>query len=234
MMRVFCASLVVVLMTGLVGAQESLEILKPSDGKAVNDVVSYAIGLNIGANLAGEQVQPGDINKDDFLRGVFDSLEGKQMAVTQEQLQSAMQAFSQKMQSRFADKAKQKLDDSNKFMEENKKKEGVQVTQTGLQYKVIKSGNGASPVATNQVTVHYEGKLVDGKVFDSSIRRGQPATFGVSQVIPGWTEALQRMKVGDKWMLFIPPGLAYGERGSPGGIGPNEALVFEVELLEVK
>jgi FKBP-type peptidyl-prolyl cis-trans isomerase FklB len=233
-MRFLAVCSFVVFATGPATAQEALEILKPADGKSVTDVASYAIGLNIGANLAGEQVQPVDINKEDFLKGVFDSLEGKDMAVSREQLQAAMEAFSQKMQARFAEKSKRKLDESNKFLEENKKKEGIQVTQTGLQYKVIKAGTGASPAATNQVTVHYEGKLINGQVFDSSIRRGQPATFGVSQVIPGWTEALQRMKVGDKWMLFIPPGLAYGERGSQGAIGPNEALIFEVELLEVK
>ena len=120
------------------------------------------------------------------------------------------------------------------FLEENKKKEGVQVTDSGLQYQVIKAGKGAVPDANSNVSVHYEGKLINGEIFDSSIQRGEPASFGVSQVIPGWTEALLRMKVGDKWKLFIPPALAYGERGSPPVIGPNEALIFEVELLEVK
>ncbi|MEZ6078433.1 MAG: FKBP-type peptidyl-prolyl cis-trans isomerase [Pirellulaceae bacterium] len=110
----------------------------------------------------------------------------------------------------------------------------MQVTESGLQYQVIKSGSGASPTAESKVSVHYEGKLVSGDIFDSSIQRGEPAAFGVSQVIPGWTEALLRMKVGDKWKLFIPPNLAYGDRGSPPVIGPNEALIFEVELLEVR
>jgi FKBP-type peptidyl-prolyl cis-trans isomerase FklB len=218
-----------------VTAQENLQILSPSEARPIANIAAYAIGFNIGMNLSGEGVEPADISREDILRGIFDALEGKEVAVSQEQLQAAMKAFSDTMQARFNEKAQKKLADSNRFLEENKTKEGVQVTKSGLQYKVIKSGSGASPVASNQVSVHYEGKLIDGQVFDSSIRRGQPATFQVGAVIPGWTEALQRMKVGDKWMLFIPPGLAYGERGAPGGaIGPNEALIFEVELLEVK
>jgi FKBP-type peptidyl-prolyl cis-trans isomerase FklB len=217
-------------------AQENLQILSPAGSKPVANVAAYAIGFNIGMNLSNEGVEPGDLNQEDLLRGIVEALEGKQIAVSQEQLQTAMKAFTDKMQARFVEKAQKRLAESNQFLEENKKKEGVQVTETGLQYKVLQSGSGASPVASNQVTVHYEGKLIDGTIFDSSIKRGQPASFQVGGVIPGWTEALQRMKVGDKWMLFIPPGLAYGERGSqgPGGIGPNEALIFEVELLEVK
>ena len=145
-----------------------------------------------------------------------------------------MKALEQKLQAKAAAAGKENLAKSNKFLEENKKKQGVQTTASGLQYEVIKTGTGASPKVENEVTVHYEGKLISGTVFDSSIKRGEPATFGVGQVIPGWTEALQRMKVGDKWRLFIPPNIAYGERGAGGDIGPNEALIFEVELLEVK
>ncbi|HAC90439.1 MAG TPA: hypothetical protein DCF63_07370, partial [Planctomycetaceae bacterium] len=174
-----------------------------------------------------------DIVKDDFLQGVVLALEGIELGLTQEEVKAALTAFSQKMKARFDVKAKEKLEEANKFLEENKKKDGVQVTESGLQYKVIKSGEGATPTAENHVSGHYEGKLTNGKIFDSSRQRGQPASFPVNGVIPGWTEALQRMKVGDIWMLFIPPNLAYGERGSPGGIGPNEALIFEVELLEV-
>jgi FKBP-type peptidyl-prolyl cis-trans isomerase len=120
------------------------------------------------------------------------------------------------------------------FLETNKKAEGVIALESGLQYKVIKKGAGAQPKLTSEVKVHYEGKLLNGKVFDSSIARGEPISFPVSGVIKGWTEALQRMKVGDKWILYIPPGLAYGERGAGGDIGPNELLIFEVELLDVK
>ena len=124
---------------------------------------------------------------------------------------------------------------ANRFLADNLKLEGVKVTKSGLQYKVIQSGKGPMPKAEDTVRVHYEGKHVDGSVFDSSIARGQPAEFHVGGVIAGWTEALQLMHVGDKWQLFVPPNLAYREQGTPGGpIGPNEVLVFEVELLEIK
>ena len=185
-------------------------------------------------NLAGEGVQADDFNRDDLIRGIFDALGGKELGISQEQFQQAMQAFGNKVQARMAEKSKEQLAKSTQFLEENKKKEGVQSTQSGLQYKVITAGSGATPTAQSQVTVHYEGKLINGTVFDSSLKRGQPATFPVGGVIPGWTEALQRMKVGDKWQLFIPPNLAYGEQGASGAIGPNETLIFEVELLEVK
>ena len=150
-----------------------------------------------------------------------------------EQRVKAAQAKIQAMAGPNAEKAK-------KFLAENSKKEGVKTLKSGLQYKVLKSGKGKTPSAQSSVSVHYTGKLIGGKVFDSSVERGQPATFGVGQVIKGWTEGLQLMKEGDKWMLFIPPELAYGLRGSPSPnpadpptIGPNEALIFEVELLKV-
>ena len=122
----------------------------------------------------------------------------------------------------------------HKFLADNAKKEGVKTLEGGVQYKVLKAGNGATPKPTDTVSVHYTGKLIDGTVFDSSVQRGQPASFQVNQVIQGWQMALQKMKVGDKWMLYIPSDLAYGERGSAGAIGPNEVLVFEVELLGVQ
>ncbi len=188
---------------------------------------SYGIGFDIGRNLAAGGITSKDVIKEEILKGLSDALDGKEAAFSMEVFQQAMQALGQKI-------LKRKIDRNNKFLEENKKKEGIQVTKSGLQYKVVKQGSGATPTASSQVTVHYEGKLVNGQVFDSSIKRGQPATFGVSQVIAGWTEALLRMKVGDKWELVIPSNLAYGERGSPPAIGPNEVLLFEVELLEVK
>lgn len=214
-------------------AQETLEILDNKGPKPGTDSVSLIIGHQMGSQLVQGGLTTEDIVKDDFLQGVVLALEGKELGLTQEEVKAALTAFSEKMKARFDVKAKEKLEEANKFLEENKKKDGVQVTESGLQYKVIKSGEGATPTAENHVSVHYEGKLTNGKIFDSSRQRGQPASFPVNGVIPGWTEALQRMKVGDIWMLFIPPNLAYGERGSPGGIGPNEALIFEVELLEV-
>jgi FKBP-type peptidyl-prolyl cis-trans isomerase len=165
----------------------------------------------------------------------MDALAGKEPGVPQQAIEEAMKVFQSKMQVRMQEKLKVKIAEGTKFLEDNKRKEGVQVTSTGLQYKVLKAGTGPSPKVDSQVSVHYEGKLINGQVFDSSIRRGQPASFPVNGVIPGWTEALQKMKVGDKWQLYIPSNLAYGERGSPqGGIGPHEVLVFDVELLEVK
>ena len=121
-----------------------------------------------------------------------------------------------------------------KFLADNAKKEGVKTLEGGVQYKVLTAGEGDSPALTDTVKVHYTGKLIDGNVFDSSVQRGEPATFRVNQVIKGWQMALQEMKVGDKWMLYIPSDLAYGERGSQGAIGPNEVLVFEVELLAIQ
>ncbi len=233
-MRSLFLSLCAVVLCAPLVAQDKLEVLAPSGGKPVANTVAYAIGFELGSNLASNGVLPTDVTKEDLLRGIFDALESKELAVPQEQCQTAMKAFGEQMQARFAEKVKVKMAEGQKFLEENKKKEGVQTTQSGLQYKVIKAGNGASPAATDEVSVHYEGKLINGNVFDSSIARGKPVSFPVNGVIPGWTEALQKMKVGDKWQLFIPSELAYKDRGHPPVIGPHEVLVFEVELLEIK
>lgn len=130
-------------------------------------------------------------------------------------------------------KAGVNLEKGKKFLEDNGKRKGVITLPSGLQYEILKEGNGPKPTATDKVTTHYHGTTIDGKVFDSSVERGQPAQFGVNQVIPGWTEALQLMPVGSKWKLFIPSNLAYGESGAGGAIGPNETLVFEVELISI-
>jgi FKBP-type peptidyl-prolyl cis-trans isomerase FklB len=204
-----------------------LKATQDSAAGQVGDAASYGLGYDIGMNIAGNGLLAEDIARDDIMAGLLDALAGKDPAISAEVVQEAMQVLAKKVSDRRKAVA-------TKFLEENKKKEGVQVTESGLQYQVIKSGSGASPTAESKVSVHYEGKLVSGDIFDSSIQRGEPAAFGVSQVIPGWTEALLRMKVGDKWKLFIPPNLAYGDRGSPPVIGPNEALIFEVELLEVR
>lgn len=207
-------------------AQELTQIA-PSTATKVGDVASYGIGYDFGMNVAGNGLLAADVKTADLLAGIMDALAGKEPAVQAEVVEAAMQALGKKIVERRKEAA-------TKFLEENKKKDGVQTTASGLQYQVLKAGSGAVPTADSKVSVHYEGKLINGQIFDSSIQRGEPLTIGVSGVIPGWTEALLRMKVGDKWKLFIPSDLAYGERGSPPVIGPNETLIFEVELLEVK
>jgi FKBP-type peptidyl-prolyl cis-trans isomerase len=174
-----------------------------------------------------------DLDLKELLEGFSDGLLSKSK-LTDQQMQQAMTSLQEQIKSKMIQKSRKNLERANDFLKSNKDKEGVQTTKSGLQYQAIKSGSGKTPSLTSTVKVHYEGKLLDGKVFDSSIARGEPIEFPVNGVIPGWTEALQRMKVGDKWKLFIPPGLAYGERGAGSDIGPNELLVFEVELLDVK
>jgi FKBP-type peptidyl-prolyl cis-trans isomerase FklB len=209
--------------------------LNTQTAKKVADPASYGIGFGIGSDMKAQGLSAEFMTQADLIAGIMDALAGKkEPAVPAAEIQAAMKALQQKLQAKAAVAGKDNLAKSNKFLEDNKKKQGVQTTASGLQYEVIKAGTGATPKVENEVTVHYEGKLISGTIFDSSIKRGEPATFGVGQVIPGWTEALQRMKVGDKWRLFIPPNIAYGERGAGGDIGPNEALIFEVELLEVK
>lgn len=204
--------------------------------KSLKDKVSYAIGLNIGKNMKRDQV---DIDPDLIARGLRDALADAKPLLTDEQVQEAMVAFQKEMQAKQADarktageKAKKEGED---FLADNKKKEGIVTLPSGLQYKVIQSGKGkASPKATDTVVTHYRGTLLDGTEFDSSIKRGEPAEFEVGGVIAGWTEALQLMHVGDKWQLFVPARLAYGEKGAGRAIGPNETLVFEVELIDIK
>jgi FKBP-type peptidyl-prolyl cis-trans isomerase len=150
--------------------------------------------------------------------------------MTAEEAIPLLQAYAQKEQEM---EARKNLEEGQAFLEENAGRSGVEVTESGLQYEVLKEGVGAKPTANDQVRVHYHGTLIDGTVFDSSVERGQPAVFGVGQVISGWTEALQLMPEGSKWKLFIPANLAYGERGAGSKIGPNSALIFEVELLEI-
>jgi len=195
---------------------------------------SYAIGINIGKSLKEGGFSMEDISKEDLLAGIMDSVSGADSRLSDEEMADAFSKINEMLSKRAEAATKDNLTKANAYLEENKKKEGVVALPSGLQYKVIKQGTGAQPKLSSEVKVHYEGKLVNGKIFDSSIKRGEPVSFPVSGVIKGWTEALQRMKVGDKWMLFIPPGLAYGERGAGGDIGPNELLIFEVELLDVK
>jgi FKBP-type peptidyl-prolyl cis-trans isomerase len=206
----------------------------PKAGAELKDLsakVSYIIGQNIGKQLKG---QAGEIDADTVLRGIKDALAGKSLMTDQEiaDAQTEFRKVQIAKQAEVGDKVKK---EGEVFLAENKKKEGVKTTASGLQYQVLREGTGKSPKATDTVTVNYEGKLIDGRVFDSSYKRGEPTTFPLNRVIPGWTEGLQLMKVGSKYRLFIPSELAYGARPQPGGvIRPNDALIFEVELLDVK
>lgn len=195
---------------------------------------SYALGMDIGNSL---KELPVDIQVDELAEGVRDTVSGNETRLSQEELDGVMQSFVQDMeaaqQKKASEQANNNLEKGEQFLAENKDKEGVQTTDSGLQYKVVEEGDGPSPDADDSVTVHYTGKLIDGTVFDSSRKRGEPVTFPVDAVIPGWTEALQLMKQGAKYELYIPADLAYGERGAGAQIGPNETLIFDVELIGV-
>lgn len=198
-----------------------------------NDKASYSIGLNIGASILEDEL---GLNLDLLMLGIRDGIADK-AKLSDEEIREVMTAFQDEIEIKARDR-QAKLAETNKkageaFLADNKKKEGVKTLESGLQYKVIKSGDGASPKVTDTVTTNYRGTLIDGTEFDSSYERGMPATFPVGGVIRGWTEALQKMKVGDKWMLYIPSQLAYGPEGRGGVIGPNATLVFEIELLGI-
>jgi FKBP-type peptidyl-prolyl cis-trans isomerase FklB len=198
--------------------------------KDQKEKVSYAIGMQIGFNLARQKV---DINSDILAAGIKDAIAGKPQ-LTSDQVKDVMAQFEKDMEQKQKELGEKNKTEGAKFVEENKKKPGVKTTASGLQYKVMKDGTGAQPKATDMVTVNYRGTLIDGTEFDSSYKRGQPATFPVNGVIKGWTEALQLMKQGSKYQLVIPSNLAYGERAMGPDIGPNSTLIFEVELQEVK
>jgi FKBP-type peptidyl-prolyl cis-trans isomerase FklB len=204
---------------------------KPPQLKDLKDKASYAIGLNFGMNFKRQNV---DLNIDAFVAGLKDgSTTGKKPLLTEQEVRETMMAFEKDMQQKQTETAQKNGAAAEKFLAENKSKEGVKTTASGLQYKVLKEGSGAQPKSSDTVTVNYRGTLIDGTEFDSSYKRGQPASFPVGGVIKGWTEALQLMKVGSKLQLFIPANLAYGEQGRPG-IPPNSLLIFEVELMDVK
>ncbi|MDA3945998.1 MAG: FKBP-type peptidyl-prolyl cis-trans isomerase [Helicobacteraceae bacterium] len=197
--------------------------------------VGYAIGAQIGAQLA---MTKDDIDSKALISGLTDAMDGAALKLTDQQMQEAKMAFQKSVQEK-AQKEMMKLAETNKaegakFLAENKTKEGVVTLPSGLQYKIVQAGTGATPTATDTVVTHYTGTLLNGKVFDSSVQRGEPATFPVNGVIAGWTEALQHMKVGGKWQLFIPAELAYGERGAGKMIAPDSTLIFDIELLEIK
>lgn len=199
------------------------------------DKVSYALGLGIGRQLA--QMGASELNIDDFAAAIKDVIAGNELKVSNREAQTIVQDYFRKQEEKLnaerAEKGKAAKAEGEKYLAENAKKEGVVTLPSGLQYMVLKEGNGKKPKATDKVKCHYEGFLIDGTVFDSSIQRGEPAVFPLNQVIAGWTEGLQLMQEGAKYRFFIPYILGYGEGGAGASIPPYAALIFDVELLEV-
>ncbi|AMO54659.1 hypothetical protein GZ77_24365 [Endozoicomonas montiporae] len=202
--------------------------------KTESDKVSYSLG----SILAEQLKQFEGINADALSKGIKDTLEGKPLELEKQEMfqliEKARKEQEEKRQKKLQEEAAKNLEKGQAFLKENSKKPGISTLENGLQYRVIKEGKGEKPLETSEVTVHYEGKLLDSTVFDSSYERNQPATFKLNQVIRGWTEGLKEMPEGSTWELFIPADLAYGPGGIPGRIGPNEVLTFKVELIEVK
>jgi FKBP-type peptidyl-prolyl cis-trans isomerase FklB len=210
--------------------------------KSQKEKLSYTLGYDVGRRMKQSSV---DMDTETFMRALKDALAGGPSAMTDEEMRAALQPLQEEMKARRDEEMKKRaemnkeLADKNKaegvaFLAENAKKEGVVTLPSGLQYRISKEGQGKTPLKTDTVEVHYRGTLINGSEFDSSHKRGQPATFGVDKVIKGWTEALQLMKEGSQWTLYVPSDLAYGERGAGNMIGPNQVLVFDVELLSVK
>lgn len=235
------ALLVLMLAVSQSFAQEEGEKKKPAKTddeaalKTTIEKVSYGIGLNIGKNFKKDGV---DVDLSLFMKGLKDALAGSKPLLSEAEIREAMTALQKELQAKQAERAKDAGEKNKKvgetFLAENKKKEGVKTTKSGLQYKVIKAGSGKTPKASDTVVTHYRGTLIDGTVFDNSYDRNEPATFPVGKVIKGWTEALQLMTVGSKWQLFIPSALAYSEEGYEPDIGPNAVLIFEIELIAIK
>jgi len=205
----------------------------PSPGAnwSLEEKAGYIIGLNLGNNLRTQEIP---VTADQIIKGLRDGLGNAKAQLADTEIQATMTEFQQQMMARQQAKTEKNKKAGEDFLAANKAKPGVKTTASGLQYEVIKEGTGPTPKATDKVTVNYKGSLLDGKVFDSSYDRGQPVTFGVGQVIPGWVEGLQLMKVGSKYKLTIPSALGYGENGAGNTIPPNSVLQFEVELLKIE
>lgn len=224
------AGLAVLLTAALVACQTGPRAdLESFEGRS-----SYAVGVDIGNNLARTGV---DLDLSGLLRGISDVLEGRDAQLTDQEVREVLQELSTRMQvaqaQQFEEATTRNAAEGEAYLAENGQRDGVITTESGLQYEVLTQGNGPRPAATDQASVHYRGTLVDGTEFDSSYERGEPATFPINRVIPGWTEALQLMPVGSKYRFVIPSRLAYGEQGSGPLIGPNATLIFEVELLGI-
>lgn len=234
-------SLVVIALTILASScqgQNAKEISSRSDVKMSTDLdsLSYAIGLDIGKNLKMSDLD--NINIEIMSNGMTAAFKGDESVMNQQKTQEIISKYVQKLQQKKQEESGKKLQGNKekgaKYLADNAKKSGVKTLPSGLQYVVIKDGKGAKPKETDMVKTHYHGTLIDGTVFDSSVDRGEPATFPVNGVIKGWVEALQLMSVGSKWKLYVPSDLAYGDNGMPPTIGPGETLIFEVELISIE
>ncbi len=221
----------------LLGAGAALSLAaadSPPPFKDTKEKASYSIGVSIGQNFKN---QGADLNLEIVLQGMKDAVEGKKTLMTDQEIRETMMSFSAQVRAKTQEKQKEAGEKNRKegeaFLAENKKKDGVKTTPSGLQYKVITMGTGPKPATNDTVVTHYRGTLIDGSEFDSSYKRGEPATFPVTGVIKGWTEALQLMPVGSKWQLFIPSELAYGPSGRPS-IPPSSTLLFDLELISIK
>jgi FKBP-type peptidyl-prolyl cis-trans isomerase FklB len=234
MNRMLCL-LVLATSTSLLNAEDLPQKKSNIELKTTRDQASYALGQNIGQGIKSDELE---LNSAALIQGILDALGGAPSKLTPQQAQAAIDALRKDVTARMQEKARVAGEKNKKegqsFLAANKAKPGVVELPSGVQYSVIKSGKGPSPKITDSVKVHYHGTLISGKVFDSSVQRGEPITFPVNGVIRGWTESLQKMKVGDKWKLFIPSESAYGPDGAGADIGPNATLIFEVELLGIE
>jgi FKBP-type peptidyl-prolyl cis-trans isomerases 1 len=229
MKKLIAVALVLSIFSSMVIAQ------KKGTPKTKKEKISYSIGVNIGKNMKTQGI---DLDQGLLTQGIKDGLNSSKTAMSDKDMEATMTAFQQEMMGKM--QAKQKVDgeknakEGEAFLAANKKKEGVVTLPSGLQYKILKSGDGPKPTKEQTVKCHYRGTLIDGTEFDSSYKRGEPTEFPVGQVIKGWTEALQLMPVGSKWQLFIPSDLAYGPNGAGQMIGPNATLIFDIELISIK
>ena len=229
MKRLIVPVLGATLLMGSVAAQAAQQL------KTQQDKLSYSMGVMTGKAFKAHNIQ---VSPQAFSMGLNDGVSGNKTLMTDAEIKQTLETYQkqtmQKLQAQLQVQAKENAQKSVAFLAANKSKAGVKTTATGLQYKVLKAGSGKSPTATDTVTVNYEGKLINGQVFDSSYKRGKAATFPVSGVIKGWQEALTMMKPGGLWEIYIPASLAYGEKGAPGVIGPNEMLIFKVNLISIQ
>ncbi len=230
MKNTFVSTLIAVLLLAIVscGGQSSSDMSNITLNDK-HDKASYALGMNIGSSFLQDGMT--ELNPQVIARAISDVIGEKDLLISKNEADTLLRDYFTEMKNAKMEKDIQVGKD---FLAENGKRDGITTTDSGLQYEIMKEGNGPKPTATDEVVTHYHGTLINGKIFDSSVERGEPATFPVNRVIPGWTEALQLMPVGSKWKLFVPSELAYGARGAGQDIGPHSTLIFEVELLEIK